>query len=95
MAGKPMATVDRLTAAALDNISKNTLLDMLVDMTLREIGEDASPEQLLETIQRTLDTVARIRGDKPVNLVARRATYQKANDAYRERMLREKSRNPS
>jgi hypothetical protein len=78
MAGKPLTTVDRWTGLALDCISKNAALEMLVDMVRGEIGIDATDEQVLARLQSTLETVARNRGDKPVNLVSRRQHYYRA-----------------
>ncbi len=69
MAGKPLATVGRAAAYALDQISKNTALDMLVDMVRGELGEDASDEAVLMRLQTMHEAACRMRQQKPMNLV--------------------------
>jgi hypothetical protein len=65
MAGKPLVTVGRAAAYALDQISKNTALDMLVDMVRGELGEDASDEAVLQRLQTTYEAACRLRQQKP------------------------------
>jgi hypothetical protein len=63
---------------ALDGLSKNTLIDLVVDRVRAEIGEDASEDRVAEQIQEWLGPVAMARGDKPVSIAGRLRTWDKA-----------------
>ena len=69
MAGKPITRASRAVARVIDSLSKNTIADLLLDRIQGEIGDGAADEDVLTRLQPSLDTVARIRGDKPVNLI--------------------------
>lgn len=69
MAGKPITRGSPRVAYAIGRLSKNTLADIVLDRIGAEIGEDADDEAVLAHLQTWLDTVARLRGDKPVDLI--------------------------
>jgi hypothetical protein len=69
MAGKPLVTVGRAAAFALDQISKNTALDMLVDLIRGELGEDASDDAVLMRLQTTYEAACRLRQQTTMNLL--------------------------
>lgn len=70
---------------ALDKMSKNTAIDMLLDLCHREIGELATDEEIANWFSIALEPVARVRGDKPINFAAEMARQYEASRAYRER----------
>ena len=84
--GKPMVTVDPITAEALEHLSKTTALDCLIDIIRGEMGEDATPAELLTRLQRTLDPVARMRNDRAPDLLAVRQRIAARHAAARERI---------
>ena len=47
MAGKPPVFCDHLLFVTLDDVSKNQLIDLAVDLCRAEIGESASNESVL------------------------------------------------
>lgn len=70
MAGKPIVCGSTRIAYVMHHISKNTLADIILDRIGAEIGEDATDEQVLACLQPWLETVARLRGDRPISLTA-------------------------
>jgi len=80
---KPMATVGLRMAHAIEALSKNTLADMLVDEILKEIGEDATDEQIAQALQSRVDIIARMRGDKPVKLQSRIDQWDRYQAKYK------------
>lgn len=85
MAGKPLTQATRRLARVVDHLSKNTLADILVDRIRAEIGENATDEQVLTHLQPWLETIARLRSDKPVNLLGILAKLDASDEAYRKR----------
>jgi hypothetical protein len=81
-----MVTVDPITAETLENLSKTTALDCLIDMIRGEMGDDATPAALLARLQRTLDPVARLRGDRAPDLLAVRQRIAAQHAAALERI---------
>ena len=84
MAGKPIARASRAVARVIDSLSKNTLADLLLDRIQGEIGDGADDVDILENLQPTLDTVARL-GDKPVNLMGLLKRFADSDEAYLKR----------
>lgn len=85
MAGKSITRGSRAVARAVDELSKNTLADVVLDRIALEVGEEATDEQVLTCLQEWLEPIQRLRGDKPTNLVRRMQLFA-ANDAkYIER----------
>lgn len=80
MAGKRVVRGSAIVAYALDQLSKNALADIVLDLVQGEIGDGASDEAIFERLQPAVDTVTRLRGDKPVNLagVSRRLARHEA-----------------
>lgn len=85
MAGKPITRGSRRVAYAVDHLSKNTLADILLDRIAAEIGEEATDEEVLAHLQGWLDTIQRLRGDKPTNLAALLGRIDRADAAYQKR----------
>lgn len=85
MAGKAITRGSRRVARVVDKLSKNTLADLVLDKIAAEIGEDATDEQVLAHLQPQLNTIARIRGDKAVNLASLMALYDRADEEHRRR----------
>lgn len=82
MAGKPITRASRAVARVIDSLSKNTIADLLLDRIQGEIGDGAGDEEILANLQPTLDTVARLRGDKPVNLIGLLDRLAKSEQRY-------------
>lgn len=83
MAGKMIMLSDsKPLRYALDKISKNTALDMLLDLCHAEIGELASDLEIANWFTQVLDPVAHVRGDKPLNVAAELAKFSKASAEY-------------
>jgi hypothetical protein len=68
VAGKAAILATRRLHYALDKLSKNALIDLVVDRARADIGEDADDEALAETIQRWINPVLTIRQDHLVGL---------------------------
>lgn len=85
MAGKACILASRTLAFALDELSKNALIDLIVDRAQAQIGAEMSDEQLAREIQGWIDPVIRVRGDRPVSLARAFARLDASEKAYRER----------
>lgn len=92
MAGKPITRGSGRVAYAIDQLSKNTLADILLDRIAAEIGETATDEEVLAHLQPWLDTIQRLRGDKAVNLVGLLGRLDRSDARYREREERDRER---
>lgn len=88
MAGKAVTRGSARVAYALDRLSKNALIDVVLDLVQAEVGEDATDEQLLARIQSTVDTILRLRSDRPVNLQKAAELWDKSAAKYREELHR-------
>ena len=82
MAGKPITRASRAVARVIDSLSKNTIADLLLDRIQGEIGDGAADEEILTNLQPTLDTIAHLRGDKPVNLIGLLKRYATSDQRY-------------
>lgn len=83
MAGKSLVLTDsKQLRLALDSLTKNTAIDMLLDLCHQEIGELASDMEIANWFTQTLEPVARVRGDKPINFAGVMARYGKASAEY-------------
>jgi hypothetical protein len=89
MAGKASVFASVPLWAALDKLSKNALLDLVVDRARAELGETATDDSILETIQGWIGPVQRQRGDKPINLLAAHDHFIRQSNAARERMIQD------
>lgn len=85
MAGKASVFASRRLWYAIDKMSKNALIDMVVDRVRAEIGEDASDEAIAEKVQEWLGPVARERGDRPVSLLGAMQHLDANDEAYRNK----------
>ncbi len=85
MAGKTCVFTSRRLYFALDTLSKNALIDLVVDRVRAELGESTSDEVIAEHIQDWLGPVIRERGDKPVSLAGRMAYLDKSDEDYRNK----------
>ena len=83
MAGKATVIASRLLAGAIHAMSKNALLDILVDRAIQEAGEGASDDQLAAIIQSWAEPVLRVRSDPVPNIAGRMRRFQKASDKWR------------
>ncbi len=92
MAGKPITRSSGRVAYAIDRLSKNALADIILDRVAAEIGEDASEEQVLARLQGWIDTVLRLRGDKPVSLTGALKRLERTEAAYLERQRQEREK---
>ena len=85
MAGKASVFASGGLFYAMDKISKNTLIDMVLDAAHRELGEEIADERIARHVQQSLDTVARMRGDKPANLLSVLTRWENQKQVYLER----------
>jgi hypothetical protein len=82
MAGKPCVLASRPLAFALDALSKNALIDILVDVARASVGAEAPDAAIIEWLQPVLDTVAFHRSDPRVNLQAKLDRLKRHNRLY-------------
>ena len=68
MAGKPITRASARAARVIDHLSKHALADLVFDFVQGEIGDGAADETIFASLQPRLDIIARLRGDRPVNL---------------------------
>lgn len=85
MAGKSIVFGSRYIAIALDDLSKNQLMDALLDAGYRELGENVDEVTLLGWVETTMGPVWAARGDKPQRLVHKYAQGVKSWQAQDER----------
>jgi len=79
MAGKATVFASRSVFYAMDELSKNTLIDFVTDLAHAEVGEDASDETILAWVERKIKATHRARSQKSVSLLGRLARVH-AND---------------
>ncbi len=84
MAGRAPVLASRRLWFALDRLSKNTLIDILVDRARAEDGEEAKDADVARRIQRWLRPVCRLRGDREPKLLDAMARLDKASEEYRK-----------
>ncbi len=65
---KASVTTSKRLFYALDSLSKNTWIDVIVDRAMAEIGEGATDEQLADLIQGWIGPVLLMRNDRPFNI---------------------------
>ncbi|MGH9930996.1 MAG: hypothetical protein ACREA9_17450 [Pyrinomonadaceae bacterium] len=82
MAGKGPAIAPRGVFYALDDLSKNTLIDLVADIAIGEVGE-ATPETILAWIQKRIEPIHRARKQCPVDLVGALAKLAASDARYR------------
>lgn len=70
MAGKNPVLASHHLYLALDVLSKNQLIDFVVDMARAELGESATDAQVIAWIQPKIATIWNHRGDKYQSLQA-------------------------
>jgi hypothetical protein len=85
MAGKASVFASRRLWFAIDRLSKNALIDLVVDRSRAQIGEDASDEQIADYLQPQINTVQRERGDRPLSLMATMCHLDKDDEDYRNK----------
>jgi hypothetical protein len=85
MAGKACVLTSRRLAYALDHLSKNALIELIVDRARAQIGLESSDEELATEINQWLAPVARERDDRPINLVALIARLDRNDEDYRNK----------
>jgi hypothetical protein len=86
MAGKAPVFGDRYLNLAMDELSKNQLIDLAIDLCRAEIGETTTNEEILEWVQAKMNVVWRHRGDKPKNLKSIYDLRKRVSDEYRARI---------
>jgi hypothetical protein len=86
MAGKLPVLATPAEAYALDQLSKNALIDILIDRVLLEVGDKLPREdQVAAALQDWIRPVLRARDDKPVDLTAALTRFRKLNQQYLDR----------
>ncbi len=84
MAGKLPVFGSRALFYAMDQLSKNTLIDLVTDLARGEIGEGAIDEAVLAWVQRKIEPTHRAREQAPVDLLGRYRRIHDGSDAYRK-----------
>jgi hypothetical protein len=84
MAGKQPVFCSKPLNCAMQNLSKNQLIDYVVDSARMFVGEDATDDQVLDYIQGRMETVWHHRGDRAVSLAEKHAAYVRASEAYQQ-----------
>jgi hypothetical protein len=84
MAGKPLTqTNSKAVAFAIDQLTKNQMADILIDLAKRQIGvEDPQDRFLLDQIQEWFNPIAIARGDASVNLRSKHDHFFQASAGY-------------
>ena len=89
MAGKTTVICSRRLHYALDNLSKNTLIDILVDRAKLETGndnsDDATDEQIADVIQEWAAGVTAVRADRCPDFRAAIDRIDRSDAGYRAR----------
>lgn len=86
MAGQKPELCSRRLAYALDKLSKNTLIDIIADLAVMNVGEEgASDEELAGTIQAWVDPVLRVRSGRRIDLAAQMAIFDSHEERYRKK----------
>jgi len=80
-----MTTVSRGLSHAIDKLSKNALADVLIDVIRGTVGADATESVVIENLQPFVDTVLRMRKDKPVPLAGGVAEWERHAADYKRR----------
>jgi len=83
MAGKSCVLASRHLSYALEKLSKNTLIDLVVDMTRGTVGENASDVVIARSLQPFIDAVLRMRSDRPMSLEAAVQALITSDERYR------------
>jgi hypothetical protein len=72
MAGKATVFANRGVFYAMDGLTKNTLIDFVVDIAIRSVGDDkATDENILQWVQDNIQVTDNYREQKSVNLLGR------------------------
>lgn len=80
MAGKASVFAGRRLHYAIDKLSKNALIDLVVDLAKLDIGEEGATEEALAAkITEWMGPISRARGDRPLDLNAQ-IVYRDARD---------------
>lgn len=84
---KPVTQGSLAAAYALEKLSKNTLIDLVLDRARCETGhaDDAQEAELLTIIQGWLSPIAMARGIRAPGLAAEYNRYVVSSEKYRER----------
>lgn len=82
MAGKSTVICSRRLHYAMDKLSKNFLIDLVIDGIIAEIGEGVSDEQIADALQSRLETISLHRKDRVVSLRSELARLDKINEGY-------------
>lgn len=73
---KPAVRASDGVAYALVKLSKNAIIDMLVDRAIAQCGEDATEDAIISVLQDWLEPIARLRDEKPLDLVGRLSWFE-------------------
>ena len=82
MAGKAVTRGSRRVARVLDDLSKNTLADLVLDFVQGDIGDGADDEAILTALQPRVDAIAAMRGDRPIDLLRRLCQFDASERRY-------------
>lgn len=88
MAGKDPVFVQGILSSTMDTLSKNQLIDLVAQVAYRQLGEDASDEEVIHWLQPKLNVVWERRGDKKVDLQRTYKRREIANQKYQDQMRR-------
>ena len=72
-------------AYALDQMSKNALADLVVDLVRGSVGEHADEQDVAASLQPFVDAVLRVRNDKAVSLDAAMRKHDHFQEVFRQR----------
>jgi hypothetical protein len=85
MAGKAPVLASRQLHFAMDKLSKNFLIDLVVDRVRAEIGENADDETIARTVQAWIRPVGRMREQGTPDLLDEMARLEINDQHYRNK----------
>jgi hypothetical protein len=83
--GKPTVLASGALRYALESLSKNQLIDLIVDRVGAEIGEEASDLDVANKIQEWLTPVFALRNDRAVSLPTKMRKWDLHAEKYRNK----------
>ena len=83
MAGKACVLTSRRLFYAMDELSKNTLIDLVVDRVRAELGEEACDDAVASVIQDWLSPICNLRGGRQHNLKDKMSAFDRIQERYK------------
>lgn len=87
MAGKRCVFASDPVFCAMDCLSKNQLIDLVIDLCRAELGEDASDDAVIGWVTSKIGPTWRMRKDKPVDLFAKRDQRLRVLEHYKKQAV--------